>query len=720
MDPVGGPTREREEKKDMSMRDKVEHEITFNPCTVRDLKQRLAKDKPGERKVMEALDQLVRSGVVCQREGVFFTVRSGRANKMIPCVLVKLGKNFGFVNREDGTGDIFIPGRFLMGAMPGDRVLVEKFDRPRVEGSDEGQVVAIIAKHNRFVGTARRFEGRLVFVPDACPTMMMPIVNGREGGARDGDKVAADIVQRGLRHDSHRVSIVMRFGSADEAKQCAQALLYAQDIHRNFPEEVKLAAEKFEGAQVTEQEMAGRLDLRDLPIFTIDSAETKDIDDAVSVQAIPEGFELGVHIADVSYYVKPGSALDQEAFNRGTSVYYADQVIPMLPKQLSNGVCSLNENQYRLAFSCLMRLDHEGNLTNYRFAKSVIRSRVKGVYAELNQIFAGEGTAELAEKYAEVSAQFPAMQQLYQLRKALRRQRGCMDIESGECKLILDEEGHCVDLKKRVQGEAEAMIEEFMLLANQCSAHFARVKKIPFVYRVHEEPNGEKLERLHKLLQTCGINDKFAGEVPTQKELTAILDSVRNTPYEKIIHTGMLRCMAKARYEEKPKGHFGLVLTDYAHFTSPIRRYSDLAIHRVLTDILQKTDTNTLQERYGEFVVQASKQASEREVIAMQIERSAEDCYKAEYAQHHLGENYTGVISGVTQRGIFVELENSLEGFVPAASLTPTGTQLTEGVRLFDPVSGKNWSLGDEIMVTIVRANVNMGRVDFEPVKGEN
>ncbi len=704
----------------MTIREQVEHEITFKPSTVRDLKQRLARDKVGERKVMDALDELVRSGVVCQREGVFFTVRSGRADKMIPCVLVKLGKNFGFVKREDEEGDIFIPGRFLMGAMPGDRVLVEKFARPRVEGSDEGQVIAVVEKHDRFVGAVRRIEGRLMFVPDVCPNMTMNIIKGSEGGAKDGDKVAVDIIQRGMRHDGHRVSVVMRFGSAEEAKQCARAMLYAQDIHRTFPKEVQAAAAQYENATVPEADKAGRLDLRDLPIFTIDSAETKDIDDAVSVEKTADGFELGVHIADVSNYVKPGSVLDEEAFKRGTSVYYADQVVPMLPKELSNGVCSLNEQEERLAFSCLMRLDEGGNLTGYRFAKSLIRSRVKGVYSELNQIFAGETTPELDAKYAEVSAQFPAMQQLYRLRKKLRSERGCMDIESGECKLILDVNGHCVDLKKRVQGEAEAMIEEFMLLANQSAAHFARVKEAPFVYRVHEEPNGEKLERLHNLLQSCGINDKFAGEVPTQKELSAILDSVRDTPYEKIIHTGMLRCMAKARYEEKAKGHFGLVLSDYAHFTSPIRRYSDLAIHRVLTDILQKTDKATLQQRYGKFVEDASKQASNREVIAMQIERSADDCYKAEYAQQHLGESYLGVISGVTQRGIFVELENSLEGFVPAASLTPSGTQLTEGVRLYDPLSGKSWSLGDEIMVTVVGANVSMGRVDFEPAKSND
>ncbi len=289
-----------------------------------------------------------------------------------------------------------------------------------------------------------------------------------------------------------------------------------------------------------------------------------------------------------------------------------------------------------------------------------------------------------------------------------------MDIESGEVKLILDENGHCIDVKKRTSGESEAMIEEFMLLANQCAAHFARVKQIPFVYRVHEEPNAEKLERLHNLLQACGINDHFAKEVPTPKELSAILEGVRGGPYEQIINTGMLRCMSKALYEEKPKGHYGLVLQDYAHFTSPIRRYPDLAIHRIMTAQLKGTDKDTMILRYTDFAERASKQASEREVIAMQIERKAEDCYKAEYARRHLGESYEGRISGVTQRGLFIELENGVEGFVPASGLTPSGTMLTEGVRLSDPVSGKSWSLGDTMMITIVRSDVNLGKIDFE------
>ena len=697
------------------MRDKIEHAIQNQPCTVKELKQKFGGERGADRKVMEALDELVREAVVCQRQGVFFTVRSGRADKALLCKVVKLGKNFAFVMLEDGTSDIFIPGRFTKGAMPGDDVLVEKFEHPRVEGSDEGAILAILTEKNDLVGTVRRVEGRLRFVPDDCPAITMPLARDCEGGAKDGDKVAVEILNRGSRQEDHRVGVAMRFGSSDEAKRCAKALLYAKDIRTRFPDKVRDEAKKFEGAEVSEKDCEGRMDLRALPIFTIDSAETKDIDDAVSLTRTSDGgFELGVHIADVSNYVKPGTELDNEAFSRATSVYYADQVVPMLPKALSNGICSLNENELRLAFSCLMRLDKEGNLTDYRFVKSIIRSRVKGVYSEINALLAGTADAEIKAKYADVIDQLPAMKELYGHRARLRKERGCMDIESGEVKLILDENGRCIDVKKRTSGESESMIEEFMLLANQCAAHFARVKQIPFVYRVHEEPNAEKLERLHALLQACGINDHFAKDVPAPKELSAILEGVRGTPYEQIINTGMLRCMSKALYEEKPKGHYGLVLKDYAHFTSPIRRYPDLAIHRIMTDLLKGTEKETMILRYTDFAERASKQSSEREVIAMQIERKAEDCYKAEYARRHLGECYEGTISGVTQRGLFIELDNGVEGFVPASSLTPSGTSLTEGVRLTDPASGKTWSLGDKMMITIVRADVNLGKIDFE------
>ena len=699
----------------MAMRDKIEHAIQNQPCTVKDLKNKFGGDRGADRKVMEAVDQLVHEAVICQRQGVFFTVRSGRADKALLCKVVKLGKNFAFVMLEDGTSDIFIPGRFTRGAMPGDKVLVEKFAHPRVEGSDEGEILAVLEEKNSLVGTMHRVEGRLKFVPDDCPAISMQVMRDCEGSAKDGDKVAVEILLRGNRQEDHRVGVAMRFGSCDEAKRCAKALLYAQDIRNRFPDKVRDEAKKLDNAEVSAADCEGRMDLRALPIFTIDSAETKDIDDAISLTKTPDGgFELGVHIADVSNYVKPGSELDNEAFNRATSVYYADQVVPMLPKQLSNGICSLNEGVLRLAFSCLMRLDKDGNLTDYRFVKSVIRSRVKGVYSEINALLAGSTDDELTGKYHEVLAQLPAMKELYGHRARLRKERGCMDIESGEVKLILDEDGHCIDVKKRTSGESEAMIEEFMLLANQCAANAGRTHHVPFVYRIHEAPDAERMEKLSNTLKACGLNVHFAGEVPTQLELSAILDETRGQSIQIPVHTGILRSMQKARYSPEPKGHYGLVLADYAHFTSPIRRYPDLAIHRILTDMLVGKPEQELIKDYTGFATHASEQSSRQEVSAVRIERDVEDLYKAEYMHNHLGEVYTGTVAGVTPRGIFVALENTVEGFVPAAQLCKGEATVVEGVSILDPLTGKRWMLGDPVKVQVAGANVALGRIDFD------
>ena len=634
-------------------------------------------------------------------------------------------KGFGFVSVEGRESDLFIAPDNTGDAMDGDtvQVTVEEAGNGR---RAEGTVIKVLKRANEtVVGMYEKSKkNHFGFVIPDNPRITMDIFvpEGMDMGAVSGHKVMVKLTSYGGKRKNPEGQVVEILGHVNDPGVDILSIVRAYGLPESYPEEVMEEAarvpEELSAETVEEEIKKGRKDLRSVPMVTIDGEDAKDLDDAVSISKECEDgrtiYHLGVHIADVAHYVTEKSALDAEAYRRGTSVYLVDRVIPMLPHRLSNGICSLNEKELRLAFSCLMRLDKDGNLTDYRFVKSVICSRVKGVYAEINALLAGTADAEIQAKYAEVADQLPAMKELYAHRARLRTERGCIDFESGEVKLILDEDGHCIDVKKRTSGESEAMIEEFMLLANQCAAHFARVKQIPFVYRVHEEPNGEKLERLHALLQACGINDHFAKEVPTPKELSAILEGVRGTAFEQIVNTGMLRCMSKACYEEKPKGHYGLVLKDYAHFTSPIRRYPDLAIHRIMTDLLSGTDKETMAIRYTDFAIQASKQSSEREVIAMQIERKAEDCYKAEYARRHLGESYEGRISGVTQRGLFIELENGVEGFVPASSLTPSGTMLTEGVRLSDPVSGRNWSLGDTMMITIVRSDVNLGKIDFE------
>ena len=459
------------------------------PQTLRELQNALQVDNS---RLRNTVTGMVATGMLSARNGTyvpgFAVMENTDAPAGIPCTLVKLAARFGFASRDDGTGDIFIPGRALHGAMPQDKIIIKLFDHPRVEGSAEGEVVEVTTPHNTFAGTIVLTEdGRLAVEPDGCRDVRIVLDKKGVNGAQLGDKVGAILTNRGQRHMDHRCAVAERFGTSDRAAECAKAVLYGRDVRQEFPEEVLAESHAYDNALIDPAEAAPRADLRGLPIFTIDSAETKDIDDAISLMKTQNGgYELGVHIADVSHYVRPDTALDKEAYERATSIYYADKVIPMLPTQLSNGICSLNEGEERLAFSCLMQLDESGNIHSYQFVKSVIRSRVKGVYKEINALLDGSNDPALVTKYKDVMAQLPAMTELYEKRLALRKARGAMEIESDEAKLVMDEEGRCVDIVKRTRGVSECMIEEFMLLANQCAANAGRTHHVPFVYRIHE------------------------------------------------------------------------------------------------------------------------------------------------------------------------------------------------------------------------------------------
>ena len=498
--------------------------VKRRPMTLREMQNNLQVDNSRLRTTVSAM---VATGELSMRNGTyvpgFATYENAAAPNTIPCTLVKLAARFGFASRDDGEGDIFIPGRALHGAMPNDKINVKLFDHPRVEGSSEGEVVEVTVPNNRFAGTVCLSEdGRMAVEPDGCRDVKFLLAKQGSEGVHLGDKVGFLITHRGNRHSDHRAAVVEKFGSSDYASECAKAILYGRSVRQEFPPEVLEEARAYDNATIDPAEAAKRLDLRGIPIFTIDSAETKDIDDAISLQKLDDGYELGVHIADVSHYVRPGSALNEEAFERATSIYYADKVIPMLPTQLSNGICSLNEGEDRLAFSCLMRLDENGEIRSYKFVKSVICSRVKGVYKEINALLEppeSETDADLTDlktKYEAVLDQLPTMDELYRKRLVLRKARGAMDIESNEAKLVMDENGRCIDIVKRDRGTSECMIEEFMLLANQCAANAGRTNKAPFVYRVHEAPDAEKMEKLSATLLACGLNAKFKNPIPTQ------------------------------------------------------------------------------------------------------------------------------------------------------------------------------------------------------------
>ncbi len=654
--------------------------------------------------------------------------------KGIACTMVRVSGTYGFaqpigaVSREE---DIFIPGRALAGALPGDTVQVELAANPRRAGSREGEILAITADGGAVTGVLEAWGQQLWLRPDFCPDMQLAVRRSSAGPEAAGQKVAAVLDHRGHDYDEHRFAVQVLFGDGETAKACAGAILYENRVTVPFPEKVRTAAallQKRAGAvSVTNpacgdahfdpEETAGRLDLRGEAIFTIDSASTKDIDDAIHIAPAGDGWLLGVHIADVSHYVRPYSALDKEALARGTSVYYADQVVPMLPPALSNDLCSLNEGVDRLAFSCLITLNANADVIDFRFAKTLIRSRLKGVYTEVNAILDGSADRATLEKYAPVANQLPALEQLYQKLAQKRSARGSMAFETEESKLLLDGEGRCIGVEKRSRGVSECIIEECMVLANGCAALLARQQKLPFVYRCHEKPDPDRVETLKTTLGALGVAYRFARATPTQPELSALLDATRDTSLEAPVHTAILRTMAKADYQPQPLGHYSLALADYAHFTSPIRRYPDLAIHRILSAYCEGVSAEDCRRRWTEFAQNASVQASARELAAQAAERDCEDCYKAEYMHAHLGESFTGIITSVTDFGIYVMLPNTVEGMIRAEDLCAGQPQLTDSMALADPVSGKRWAVGDTMAIRVAAVNVPKGHIDFVPDK---
>ena len=635
----------------------------------------------------------------------------GEKRKERSCKVVRINRTFGFVQDLETGVDYFVAGKYLMGAMPGDIVKVRVF---KGKGESlEGEVTAVEQEnYSRFMGEIVNEFGQLKIVPDTMCKSSMSFDNPQGLELHEGDKVIAEITHRGKRHSEHSCVITASYGSSMRASSCALCVVEINGLTPVFPPQVIMEARNVSDYSRIDKEIPKRLDLRDLPIFTIDGADTKDIDDAISVTRTKNGYELGVHIADVSHYVLPKSELDNEAFKRGTSVYYANRVIPMLPKELSNGICSLNPGEDRLAFSCIAQLDKQGHITSYKFAKTVIRSRVKGVYSEINEMLEGYNSRSNSVKYEQVADQLPVMLELADILKATRLERGCPELETAEGKLIIDENDRCVDVVPRTRGRSEEMIEDFMLVANECAARFGFDKKLPFVYRIHEEPSEEKTEGFKQALVQLNIQYKI-GQHTTPGDIAAILKQVKDTPLAPIVNSIALRSMSKAKYSTEPVGHFGLVLDDYAHFTSPIRRYPDLAIHRIMSDYLSGEKTEDIARKYSKFSYAAADQATKTEITAMEVERSCEDCYKAEYMLGHVNEEFDGIITGVTDFGVFVGLENTCEGLLHIDQMQEGLYKSDEMISLKNYSTGQTYTLGDKIRVKVMGSNVNSGKIDF-------
>ena len=660
-------------------------------------------------KFVKVIEKMKAKGEIIESNRGFTLVDRKELTK---ATIARLNKTYGFATNDDTGEEIFIVGKYLRGAMPGDKVLVRTF---KGEGNCiEGEVMQITEENfSRFTGQIVNEFGVLKIIPDTLSKYAIDFENPEGIELYEGDKVMAEITYRGEKHSQHRCEIVSSFGSSLKASACAMSVLEVNNLTPIFPPEVIYEAKQVSDYSKIKTEAPNRLDLRDKIIFTIDGADTKDIDDAISVERNEKGFELGVHIADVSYYVTPKSALDNEAFHRGTSVYYANRVIPMLPKELSNGICSLNPQEDRLAFSALISLDNNGHIIDYKFAKTLIRSRVKGVYAEINRILRGEITDELQEKYAEVMATFPAMTELADVLYKNKENRGAPQLESVESKLIISKEDICVDVVPRTRGRSEEIIEDFMLVANECAARFGIENNLPFVYRIHEYPSDEKIQGLKEGLVKLNIPYNTNGNLKPQ-DLKEILEKAKDSSKFMVVNNLVLRSMSKARYSPEPVGHFGLVLDDYAHFTSPIRRYPDLTIHRIMSAFLDGATAEECNTKFQKFVHASADQSTNTELVAMNVERECEDCYKAEYMRSHIGEEYDGIISSATDFGVFVLLDNTCEGLIRIEDLGDGEYYYDGSMSLKNMNTGKEYTVGDSIRIKVLDANVNSGKIDFQ------
>lgn len=632
----------------------------------------------------------------------------------VEATLVSLSKNFGFARPDGGGDDIFIHGSALQGALVGDKIIVG--DIRKDDRGPSGRVRRIVEhKPAQTTGTVSITDEGIELIPDNAIRYNLRMRERDLNGAKNGDKVMASLEQD-YRGDWAYASVKKVFGSGRTARVCADAIVEQYGVPHVFPQEVLDEAERVGNEPISDEEYAKRLDLRGEPIFTIDSKDAKDLDDAISVKRTDFGYTLGVHIADVSHYVKEGSAIDEEAINRGTSVYFADRVIPMLPEVLSNGACSLNAGTDKLAFSALIELDKEGHITKYDFKKSIINSKVRGVYSEVNEILDGTASEEILNKYAPVMESLMSAKELADILKANSAARGTMELDSGESKFILDENGICIDIMPRVSGEAEQLIEQMMVTANIAAAKFSLDHKLPFLYRVHGTPDPKRVEELVTLLQLVGVPCKeIVKPNPETQDFAAILDRVRGLPCETLVSQRLLRTMEKARYSTEETGHFGLALSDYSHYTSPIRRYPDTSIHRVLSAFVEGMPAEEVRRRYAQFCETSATESSRNEIRALIAERDAEDCYMAEYMSQHIGEHFEGTVSGVTMRGVFVRLENSVEGFVSLDAFE--GEDFVYDGLITQRSPKRELTIGTPLPIIVASAYVATGKVDFVPDK---
>lgn len=675
--------------------------------------------------VQEALDDL-------EKEGKLVKTRMDRYGipeqmNLLTGRVKKLKKGFGFLVRDNmDTEDLFIPPDCLNSAQNGDRVIVRIMKHgDMVSGRsghrDECEVVRILERHNKtYVGTYKPKKHYAYVVPDNL-TFGQDIIVPLDATyhAQEGDKVLVEITNWGNQHEIPEGKVITRLGKSSEPGIDVLSLVYRYDLSPSFTKEQVMEAKRIE-AEPIDLQLERRRDFRFYShIVTIDGADSKDLDDAVQLEILSNGnYMLGVHIADVSEYIKEGSILDEEAYRRGTSVYFVDRVLPMLPPEISNNVCSLNANEDRLTVSCVMEINPQGKIVSTELSESVINVERRFTYDTVNEILEKQSFDE-DPSYVEY---FNDMQALSEILYNLRMERGALEFDFPESKVFLDEEGHVVDIGYRERGKAEKIIEEFMILANQTVAAWFFRRKIPFIYRVHEEPEREKMEAFLQYIQRLGIYlpKKEDGEGITAKDLQWILKQAKEKDCAEIVDMMMLRTMNHAFYTTNKTSHFGLGLKQYTHFTSPIRRYSDLSIHRVVKEFVQigQRMNDHRINHYAQTLPDASEQASSCERNAEEAERASVDIKKAEYMVPFIGQTFTGQIVSVTSFGFFIRLPNSVEGLVHISSLYDDYYNYdADAICLIGEHTGKAYKLGMHLDVVLENVNIKESTIDFV-VKG--
>ncbi len=624
-------------------------------------------------------------------------------------------KGFGFVTIENMDEDVFIPADKTLDAMHKDTVEIQVISGKAPGKRAEGVVTKIVERGMKTVVGTYESSKNFGFVvsddPKFSKDIFIPLE--RSKGAVAGHKVVVEITSYGKNGKNPEGKVIEILGHINDPGVDIISLVRAYGLPEEFPERVMNQAERV-APQVSTADMAGRKDLRDMQMVTIDGEDAKDLDDAVSLTVEDGLYHLGVHIADVSNYVQEKSALDREALERGTSVYLVDRVIPMLPHRLSNGICSLNQGEDRLALSCLMTIDEKGNVVDHEIAETVICVDRRMTYTNVKKILLEEDS-EVTEAYKEFVPMFKDMEKLAAILRNKRRKRGSIDFDFPETKVILDEQGKPVDIRPYERNVATKIIEDFMLVANETVAEDFFWREIPFVYRTHDNPDPEKIRKLSTFINNFGYSIHVGGDEVHPKELQKLLEKIEGSDEEPLISRLTLRSMKQARYTTECTGHFGLAANYYCHFTSPIRRYPDLQIHRIIKETLRGRMNENRMEHYNSILSGVAKQSSERERRADEAERETIKLKKVQYMEQFIGETFTGVISGVTEWGFYVELPNTVEGLVRVAALRDDFYQYYESTyELVGEVTNKRYKLGQTVEVRLVDADSFMRTIDFE------